>query len=184
MSGNGDILLHRLPEAAAAVPALIRSLLPEVAQQEGAQAATGAAVVGHPGQPLEIPLANLFLFGGGELFVVVGGFDHKAGGLDIAGGKEEDTVRRGAVTAGTARLLIVALQVLGHIVVDHKADIRLVDAHTEGVGCHHHPHPVVEKVLLVAVSLLIRETGVIPGRRIARRQSTSQSSSTVRRVEQ
>src|SRR5699024_6289400 len=50
---------------------------------------------------------------------------------------------------GAPRLLVVAFQVFGHIVVDHEPDVGLVDAHAKGVGGHHHLDPVEQKILLV-----------------------------------
>ena len=54
-----------------------------------------------------------------------------------------------AVPPGAARLLIVALQILGHVVVDDEPDVGLVDAHAEGVGGHHDADPVVEEIVLI-----------------------------------
>ena len=52
---------------------------------------------------------------------------------------------RVAIAAGTARLLVVGLDALGHVVVNHVAHVGLVDAHTKGVGGNHHLNIVVDK---------------------------------------
>ena len=51
--------------------------------------------------------------------------------------------------------------------MDDEADIGFVDAHTEGVGGHHHRLSVVEKILLIFASLRVRQSRVIPGGGIA-----------------
>ena len=50
---------------------------------------------------------------------------------------EEYAVAGQIVAAGPARLLVVPLDGLGHIVVDDETDIGLVDAHPEGDGGHN-----------------------------------------------
>lgn len=53
------------------------------------------------------------------------------------------------VAAGAADLLIVALDVVGHVGVADEAHVRLVDAHAEGDGGgHHHPVLLQEPVLV------------------------------------
>ena len=42
-----------------------------------------------------------------------------------------------AVAAGAADLLVVGLDRARDVGVHHEADVRLVDAHAEGVGGHH-----------------------------------------------
>ena len=76
---------------------------------------------------------------------------------------QKDAVRRAAVPPGPAGLLVVGLQALGHVVVNHKGDVGLVDPHTEGVGGHHHRAAVVLKVLLVLPPLLLGQARVVPG---------------------
>jgi hypothetical protein len=68
-----------------------------------------------------------------------------------------------SVPAGASRLLVIALYIFGHVVVDHKAYIGLVDAHAKGIGGNHHPGPVEDKVLLVLAALLVLQSGVVAG---------------------
>ena len=63
-----------------------------------------------------------------------------------------------------ARLLIIALQILGHIIVDDEPDVGLVNAHAEGVGRHHDLNAVVEEVVLILPAHLGVQLGVV-GRR-------------------
>ena len=88
--------------------------------------------------------------------------------LHIPSGIQENALRRGPVPSGAARLLIVGLQALGHIVVNHIGHVGLVDAHAKGVGGHHDGGPVIEEILLIFVPLLIRKARVVPSGRNAR----------------
>ena len=45
-----------------------------------------------------------------------------------------------SVPTGAAGFLIIALYALGDVIVNHEADVRLVNAHTEGDGGHNHIH--------------------------------------------
>ena len=60
--------------------------------------------------------------------------------LDVVGIPKQDCIGAEAVTAGTAGLLEVGLGAVGNVKMHHKAYIRLVDAHSEGVGAHHYPN--------------------------------------------
>ena len=53
------------------------------------------------------------------------------------------------IAAGTPRLLIVALQGLGDIVVNHITHIGLVDTHTKGDRGDNHIDPLHQEVILV-----------------------------------
>ena len=77
---------------------------------------------------------------------------------------QQNAVGGRTVAPGAPGLLIVAFQILGHIVVDHIAHIGFVDAHAEGVGGHHDLYPVKQKILLVLLALGLLQPGVIaPG---------------------
>ena len=56
----------------------------------------------------------------------------------VAGAVEQDAIAWITVPPGTAALLVIAFQGLGHIVMDHEPDIRLVDAQAEGDGGDDH----------------------------------------------
>ena len=59
------------------------------------------------------------------------------------------------------RLLVVVLKAERQVVVRHIVHVGLVDAHAKGVGRHHHAGAVVEEVLLVALTLLGGQAGVV-----------------------
>ena len=69
--------------------------------------------------------------------------------------------RRIAIAAGAARLLIVGLDALGHVVVNHVTNVGFVDAHAKGVGGDHHLDVVVDKGALALATGVVAHTGVI-----------------------
>lgn len=60
-----------------------------------------------------------------------------------------------AVSAGPSNLLHVVLDGLGHVVVDDRLNIRLVDAHAERDGAHEHADLIRYEHLLDRVPLLV-----------------------------
>ena len=68
---------------------------------------------------------------------------------------------RVAITAGAARLLVVCLDALGHVVVDHVAHVGLVDAHAKGVGGNHHLNVVVDKGTLALAAGVVAHAGMV-----------------------
>jgi hypothetical protein len=60
----------------------------------------------------------------------------------IAGTEKQNTFARQTVAARTAGFLIIAFDVFRQIVVNDKADVRLVDAHAKGNGRANHAHVV------------------------------------------
>ena len=52
--------------------------------------------------------------------------------------EKQYAVRPFTVSPGSARFLIIAFKVFGHVVVNDISDVRLVDAHAKGVCRHHH----------------------------------------------
>jgi hypothetical protein len=59
-----------------------------------------------------------------------------------------------AIASGASGFLIVGLDAAGHLVVDHEAHVRAVDAHAEGVGGHRDIHLALDEDLLGAGALL------------------------------
>ena len=77
--------------------------------------------------------------------------------------------RRVAVAPRAARLLVVGLDALGDVVVDHVAHIGLVDAHAERIGGDYDGHDVRDERLLVLGALAIGHARVVaPDRDTAR----------------
>ena len=61
---------------------------------------------------------------------------------------EGDAPSFATITTCAACLLIVALQRLGHVVVNDKENVRLVDAHAEGDGRHNDVHVLHQELVL------------------------------------
>ena len=81
--------------------------------------------------------------------------------LDVLVAVEGHTLAFAAVTSRTSRLLVVALQALRDVVVDHETHIGLVDAHAEGDGGHDHIHLLHEELVLVTGALVGIHAGVV-----------------------
>src|SRR5882762_1193121 len=94
--------------------------------------------------------------------------NEKLGGADIGGAEIESAARGIAVAAGAARFLIVAFEALGQVVVNHPADVRFVDAHSEGDGRDDHLHIVANERFLIVAPGLRLESGVTGSRRSRR----------------
>ena len=136
--------------------------LAEVVQDAAPEAGGGPAVPGHGAEPLVVvPPDRLPRLGGQLLIASV--LDEEPGGGNVPRRVQEDAVRRLAVPPGPARLLVVGLQAFGHVVVDHVADVGLVDAHAEGVGGHHHGFAVELEVVLIPLALLRLQPRVVAG---------------------
>ncbi len=76
------------------------------------------------------------------------------------------TERRQTVPAGTPDLLVVALDVLGQVKMQHIAHIGLVYAHAESHCGHHDQHIIPDKSTLVGFALLTGQAGVIGCNRV------------------
>ena len=61
---------------------------------------------------------------------------------------ERQTESFAAVAPCPTRFLIIPLKALGDIIVDDKAYVGLVDAHSEGDGCHNHVDAFHEEIIL------------------------------------
>ena len=145
----GDVLDLELREAVAAVAAALdvvrgdaartgrgmldRGLVAKVAQRVFAQAAGGIAVALHLAEQtisiLERPRTLLVV----ECLIgSIAAIDQKAAHAKIVAVPQQMAAGRVAIAAGAARLLVVGLNALGHVVVDHVAHVGLVDAHAKG----------------------------------------------------
>ena len=111
--------------AAAAV--LLRKLFAEVVQQHFTSADCGLGI----GSRLQQQLFTDLLFDDGlalqELLQL----------LKVFVGVESQASALATVTSGTPRLLVIALETFGNVVMDHIAYVGLVDTHTEGNGGHN-----------------------------------------------
>ena len=81
--------------------------------------------------------------------------------LHVLFGVEGDALALAAVAPGTSRLLVVAFQALGDVVVDDKAHIGLVDAHAEGDGGDNHVHLFHQEFVLILGTQFVVQSGVV-----------------------
>ncbi len=136
---------------------LVRPFLAEVAQEGGAPAFARLRVMHHLAQLLaRDPRFTLALF-----IDETGLLDH------IARAEEEDAFARQTVAPGAPGFLIVALDVLRQIVVDHETHVRFVDPHSESDRGGDHAHIIAQKHFLMPAALARVEAGVVRLRRNA-----------------
>ena len=173
----GDVLDLELREAVTAVAAALgvvcraarggcrmlgRGLVTKVAQHVFAQTAGGIAVALHLAEQaitvLERPRALLVVK---RLVGRIATVDQKAAHTEIVAVPQQVTAGRIAIAASAARLLVVGLDALGHVVVDHVAHVGLVDAHAKGVGGNHHLNVVVDKGTLALAAGVVAHAGMV-----------------------
>jgi hypothetical protein len=116
---------------------------------------TAVTIADHRLKTDQILLPNLLPFFLRQGIVLSRLFNEKFGGKDVRLGIKKNTIPRLSVSACSACLLIIGLKTLGHIVVNDKAHIGLVNAHAEGIGGNHDPATVVDKVLLILMALTV-----------------------------
>ena len=147
--GRVELLPGR--EADVAAPAVVlRPRLAEILQQEFPPASGQAAELDHAFQ-LVLRVAPL-----GLVFDPV---DEEVLLPLVAVGVEQHALAGQAVAPGAARLLIVAFERLGQVVVHDQPHVGLVDAHAEGDGCHDDERVVADELFL----RLAAQRGVQPG---------------------
>ena len=150
----GHVFFDRLLVTVAAfLAALPRRMLAEISQDIMAQAVIAFAVADHGVEQAK--------FDGLLLRVVDGLLDEELLDHDVLAAEEEDTFPRRAVAAGPARFLVIAFDVLGHLVVDDVADVALVDAHAEGVGGDDDLEPVVGEGVLHGPAHVVAQAGMV-----------------------
>src|ERR1041385_6471885 len=74
---------------------------------------------------------------------------------------KEQTVSRQTVTSCAPNFLIITLDALGKVEVNHKPDIRFVDPHAECDRSYNDLHVIADKRFLILTPLYIVEAGVI-----------------------
>ena len=175
----GDVLDLELRKAVAAVAAALglvrgggartgrcrmlgRGLVAKVAQHVFAQAAGGIAVALHLAEQavsiLERPRALLVV----ECLIgSIAAVDQKAAHTEIVAVPQQMAACRIAIAAGAARFLVVCLDALGHVVVNHIAHVGLVDTHAKGVGGNHHLNVVVDKGTLALAAGIVAHAGMV-----------------------
>ena len=174
---SGDVLDLELREAVATVTAALgfvcgaaharnrmlgRGLVAKVAQHVFAQAAGGIAIALHLAEQaisiLERPRALLVVE---RLVGSITAVDQEAAHTEIVAIPQQVAACRIAIAAGASRLLVVRLDALGHVVVNHVAHVGLVDAHAKGVGGNHHLNIVVDKGALALTAGVVAHAGMV-----------------------
>ena len=148
-----DIDLAHARLAVAAAAAAILRLAAEIADEERAQAFGRVAVVDHA---LELRKLDAL-----PRRVLGRDVDEVALRHDVLRRVEQQALARLAVAARAPRLLVVGLDVLRHVVVEHVAHVALVDAHAERVRRDDDCEVVVEEIVLHARALLVAESRVV-----------------------
>ena len=151
---DGGVVELRRVEAHVAVAAVLLELLAEVAEQHAAPARGCLCERDHGLELVELDA---------DLLGVAAVLDERAGGDGVLEAEEAQRLGGQAVSAGAAGLLVVALDVLGHVVVDDEAHVGLVDAHAEGDGRDHDVHLVAQERVLDPRALGRRQTRVVGG---------------------
>ena len=125
---------------------------PKVGEEHVAAAAPGFRVVDHL---LELFARDALLLG--VAFLLDEGllFD------DVRRAVEQDALARQSVAAGASRLLVVALDVLGQVVVHDKPHVGFVHPHPEGDRGAHDPGAVPQEVVLAFLALLGFQSRVV-----------------------
>ncbi len=150
----GAVEARRPLQAAVAVAAAAGALLAEIAQEHLAAAARGLAVAEHRLQLLPVDVALPFARG-------VGAGQEAAQLADIVQPVEHVGLGRQAVAPGAAGLLVVGLEALGQVQVQHEAHVRLVDAHAEGDGGDHDQAVLLEEPVLVRGADVLVQPGMV-----------------------
>ncbi len=88
---------------------------------------------------------------------------HAAQPLGVRGVKQQQGLGRQTISTGAAGLLVVGLDILGRVVMDHETHVGFVDAHAERHGRHHHLDVIAQEGLLHAGSFVTRQARVIAG---------------------
>jgi hypothetical protein len=158
----GDIDGLRWIEAQVALPAGGNAGLAEIAPDRGGPAA-GAVEHG-------VELAHLAHLHGLDRLIDIAAVDAAQHPGEIGGGIERDALGEGAVAPGAADLLPVGLDGVRRIGMDDIAHVRLVDAHAEGDGRHHHGGVGLEELLQAPGAQVFVEPGMIGERRHAGRR--------------
>jgi hypothetical protein len=84
-----------------------------------------------------------------EILVGLGLVDHPALQHHVLQAVGHPGVRGQAVAAGASRFLVIALERFRQVEVADEAHVRLVDAHAEGDGRHHHDVVFAQEARLV-----------------------------------
>src|SRR5207248_6510007 len=71
----------------------------------------------------------------------------------VARAEKQHAFTRQAIAPGPSRFLVIALDVLWQIVMDHKSHVRFIDSHAERDRRRDHARVVTEQLILMPCSL-------------------------------
>ena len=145
--------------AVVAISTRARQHFAKVSQLDSAPALGGLGVVEHLAQLLasQSLLVLQGLAGLGIDFLL----DQKLGGANVGSAKIQNAFGRIAIAARAPGLLVIAFQCARQVVVDHPANIGLVDAHAKCDGGDDDASVVTNKSFLIASALFPAEPRVI-----------------------
>ena len=159
---HSRVLPRPVRAAVAAAATVGRRRLAEIVQHSLPQAVGGLAVPAHLAQAIKITLQGgltcLLVQIIGQIPAV---FDQKPAQAHVRLAGIQNTVGHLPITSRASGLLIVAFQILRHVVMDDIGHVGLVDAHAKGVGRHHDALAVIEKIFLRSLTGLGIQSGVI-----------------------
>ena len=149
------VFFFKLCETIRAISAVIIPVLPKIPENIGPETLVGKAVKGHLFQPFPLPFLNQrrrLLIHAFRRFHPI---NEKLIRHHILSGIKKHTFRRETITTGSSGFLVIAFHIFRHVIVDHIADVGLVDAHAKSVGSHHDLLSVENEILLIFPALLI-----------------------------
>ena len=161
----GHVDLAEPRQAVRAVAAVFGRPFAEIAQDIVPEAAGHFRVDRHLFQAVVGAFFDELLLLRGQVGVGFRMVDQEAESPHVLRFVKQHAVGGRAVATRAPGLLIVFLDVLRHIVMDHERDVRLVDPHAEGVGRDHHRNAVENEILLIFPSDFGVEPGVVFRRR-------------------
>ncbi len=89
-----------------------------------------------------------------QLFVVLADLlDEEFLNPEIARRVIQNAIGGAAIASGAARFLVIGFHAARQVVMQHEADVGLVDAHAEGVGGHDDRAWLVHEALLAGFAL-------------------------------
>ena len=137
--------------------------LAEIAHQIAAQALRRFTITDHLLQAEKIALDHLPAVRGFFLVVKVRMLDQIFCRLHVPRGVQQNALRIRSVASGTARFLIICLDALRHIIMNHIRNIRFIDSHTERVRRNDDGTSIIDKRVLIGMALLLVQSGMIAG---------------------
>src|SRR5699024_2812586 len=75
--------------------------------------------------------------------------------------EQKQAIRLQSITPGASNLLIIGFNIFRHIVMDHKAHIRLVDTHSKGNSGYNNVRFIPNKSILISHAFAFSKSGMI-----------------------